>query len=145
MIRPMRLAFPVLCVLTATATARAQSSPAPQAAERAGQAAVAAPAVAAPAVAAAPVRQEESAAAAARHAGPVAARAAVGVRAPRAEAALPAPAPLPQGGGMRRYEAMMIVGVAGFIAGALIGDTPGTIIMVGSAGIGLYGLYKYLE
>lgn len=46
---------------------------------------------------------------------------------------------------MRRYEAMMIVGAAGFIAGALIGDSAGTIIMVGSAGIGLYGLYKYLE
>ena len=41
--------------------------------------------------------------------------------------------------------AMMIVGVAGLIAGALIGDTPGTIIMVGGAVIGLVGLYDYLQ
>ncbi len=41
--------------------------------------------------------------------------------------------------------AMMIVGVAGLIAGALIGDTPGTVIMVGGAVIGLVGLYDYLQ
>ena len=40
---------------------------------------------------------------------------------------------------------MMIVGVAGLIAGALIGDTPGTVIMVGGAVIGLVGLYDYLQ
>jgi hypothetical protein len=41
--------------------------------------------------------------------------------------------------------AMMIVGVAGLIAGAIIGDTPGTIIMVGGTVVGLIGLYEYLQ
>jgi hypothetical protein len=41
--------------------------------------------------------------------------------------------------------AMMIVGVAALIAGAIIGDTPGTIVMVGGAVIGLIGLYDYLQ
>lgn len=40
---------------------------------------------------------------------------------------------------------LMIVGGAAFLAGALIGDTAGTAIMVGGAGIGLYGLYLYLQ
>ena len=40
---------------------------------------------------------------------------------------------------------MMVVGVAALIAGAIIGDTPGTIIMVGGAVIGLVGLYSYLQ
>jgi hypothetical protein len=41
--------------------------------------------------------------------------------------------------------AMMIVGVAALIAGAIIGDTPGTIIMVGGTVVGLVGLYEYLQ
>jgi len=41
--------------------------------------------------------------------------------------------------------AMMIVGVAALVAGAIIGDTPGTVIMVGGAVIGLVGLYDYLQ
>jgi len=41
--------------------------------------------------------------------------------------------------------AMMVVGVAALIAGAIIGDTPGTIVMVGGAVIGLIGLYDYLQ
>jgi hypothetical protein len=41
--------------------------------------------------------------------------------------------------------AMMVVGVAALIAGAIIGGDPGTIIMVGGAVIGLYGLYQYLQ
>jgi hypothetical protein len=41
--------------------------------------------------------------------------------------------------------ALMVVGVAALIAGAIIGDTPGTIIMVGGAVIGLIGLYSYLQ
>ena len=41
--------------------------------------------------------------------------------------------------------AMMVVGAAALITGAIIGDTPGTIIMVGGAVIGLYGLYQYLQ
>lgn len=41
--------------------------------------------------------------------------------------------------------ALMIVGGAGLIAGAIIGGTAGTLIMVGGALIGLYGLYDYLQ
>lgn len=42
-------------------------------------------------------------------------------------------------------KAMMVVGAAALITGAIIGGTPGTIIMVGGAVIGLYGLYEYLQ
>jgi hypothetical protein len=41
--------------------------------------------------------------------------------------------------------ALMVVGVGAMIAGALIGDTPGTIIIIGGAGMALFGLYHYLE
>ena len=41
--------------------------------------------------------------------------------------------------------AMMIVGGVGFVAGALIGGDAGTIVMLGSAVVGLYGLYQYLQ
>ena len=40
--------------------------------------------------------------------------------------------------------ALMIVGGAALIVGAVIGDTAGTIVMLGGAGIGLYGLYLFL-
>jgi hypothetical protein len=41
--------------------------------------------------------------------------------------------------------AMMIVGGVGFVAGALMGGDAGTIVMLGSAVVGLYGLYQYLQ
>src|SRR5258705_11350000 len=41
--------------------------------------------------------------------------------------------------------ALMAVGVGAMIAGALIGDTPGTIILIGGAVMALFGLYHYLE
>ena len=41
--------------------------------------------------------------------------------------------------------AFMAVGVGAMIAGALIGDTAGTIILIGGAGMALFGLYHYLE
>jgi hypothetical protein len=41
--------------------------------------------------------------------------------------------------------ALMAVGVGAMIAGALIGDTAGTIIIIGGAGMALFGLYHYLE
>jgi hypothetical protein len=50
---------------------------------------------------------------------------------------------------VRRHQgqdvALMVVGVGAMIAGALIGDTPGTIIIIGGAGMALFGLYHYLE
>ena len=47
--------------------------------------------------------------------------------------------------GLGQSKAMMGVGIAGFVAGALIGGDSGKIIMVGSAVVGLYGLYQYLQ
>lgn len=41
--------------------------------------------------------------------------------------------------------ALMVVGVGAMIAGALISGTPGTIIIIGGAGMALFGLYHYLE
>jgi hypothetical protein len=41
--------------------------------------------------------------------------------------------------------ALMAVGVGAMIAGALIKDTPGTIIIIAGAGMALFGLYHYLE
>ena len=46
---------------------------------------------------------------------------------------------------LRRSETLMIVGGAIFLAGAIIGDDAGTIIMIGGAGVGIYGLYLYLQ
>lgn len=41
--------------------------------------------------------------------------------------------------------AMMAVGVGAMIVGGLVGDTAGTIILIGGAAVALYGLYHYLE
>ena len=50
-----------------------------------------------------------------------------------------------QGGSFGRAETLMIVGGAAFVAGLIIGDDAGTIVMVSGAAIGLYGLYLYLQ
>ena len=44
----------------------------------------------------------------------------------------------------RNAVAMMIVGGAALLVGAVIGNDAGTIVMLGGAGIGLYGLYLFL-
>jgi hypothetical protein len=41
--------------------------------------------------------------------------------------------------------ALMVVGVGAMIVGALVGDTAGTIIIIGGAGMALSGLSNYLE
>jgi cytochrome c biogenesis protein CcdA len=41
--------------------------------------------------------------------------------------------------------ALMVVGVGAMIVGALVGDTAGTIIIIGGAAMALFGLYHYLE
>jgi hypothetical protein len=41
--------------------------------------------------------------------------------------------------------ALMIVGGAALLAGAIIGGDAGTIFMVGGAVVGLVGLYQYLQ
>lgn len=44
----------------------------------------------------------------------------------------------------RNALAFMIVGGAALVIGAVIGDDAGTIVMLGGAAIGLYGLYQFL-
>jgi hypothetical protein len=51
----------------------------------------------------------------------------------------------PNNANLGQARALMIVGVAGLIAGAIVGGTPGTLIMVGGALVGLYGLYDFLQ
>jgi hypothetical protein len=41
--------------------------------------------------------------------------------------------------------ALMAVGVGAMIVGALVTGTAGTIIIIGGAGMALFGLYHYLE
>jgi hypothetical protein len=41
--------------------------------------------------------------------------------------------------------AMIVVGGAGLLVGAVIGGDAGTIIMIGGGGLGLLGLYRYLS
>ncbi|MFL5574501.1 MAG: hypothetical protein ACJ79S_00800 [Gemmatimonadaceae bacterium] len=88
--------------------------------------------------------------------GPTLAAASVAVRAvaddrpalsARSEASAAAPLnALPAARSTRtQSKALMIVGGAAFVAGAIIGDDAGTIIMIAGAGVGLYGLYQYLQ
>lgn len=91
----------------------------------------------------APATRPDTTAPALVDAGPTVAAAAVAVRArvdvSTAEAAAQSRA------GLGQSRALMLVGLATFIAGAVIGGDAGTIIMIGGAGIGLYGLYQYLQ
>ncbi|MDE3153059.1 MAG: hypothetical protein KGL93_12495 [Gemmatimonadota bacterium] len=77
--------------------------------------------------------------------GPVLRTSAVGVESLHRAAPLDATAALPAAYSRNQSRAMMIVGGAALIVGAIIGDTPGTIVMVGGAVVGLIGLYDYLQ
>jgi len=57
----------------------------------------------------------------------------------------PSSAPIAPAMRQSQSVALMIVGGAGMIVGSLIDGDTGTIIMVGGAGVGLYGLFKYLR
>ena len=78
-------------------------------------------------------------------AGPTIARAAVGVR---AATVAPAKTP-PKFADTSHNRKLMVVGGAAMILGTVIAfwgaEEPGALIMLGGAGVGLYGLYKYLE
>jgi hypothetical protein len=41
--------------------------------------------------------------------------------------------------------ALMAVGVGAMIVGAFVGDTAGTVMVIGGAAVALFGLYHYLE
>jgi hypothetical protein len=49
------------------------------------------------------------------------------------------------GAGLGQSEALMIVGGAALLVGAVVGGDAGDIFMIGGAIVGLYGLYKYLQ
>lgn len=76
--------------------------------------------------------------------GPTAASARAGFsRTNRHEGFAPTPV-LQQRSSNRNAVALMIVGGAALVIGAVIGDDAGTLVMLGGAGIGLYGLYLFL-
>jgi hypothetical protein len=74
--------------------------------------------------------------------GPTLAALRVGVR-----AVVPETTAAPQRGsaGLGQNEALMIVGGAAILVGAVVGGDAGDIFMIGGAIVGLYGLYKYLQ
>ena len=88
----------------------------------------------APNVTATPVQQPQV--------GPTVAALTVGVR-----NVIPATIEAPQRGsaGLGQNEALMIVGGAAVLVGAVVGGDAGKIFMIGGAIVGLYGLYKYLQ
>ena len=80
------------------------------------------------------------------HRGPTMNSLAVGAH--RLDSSLPAAseqAAQRRGAGLAQSEAMMIVGGAAILVGAIVGGDPGRIIMIGGAVVGLVGLYKYLQ
>jgi hypothetical protein len=76
--------------------------------------------------------------------GPTVQSAAIGFRAPADEnAELKAAAQIRRGQG--QDVALMAVGVGAMVVGALVGDTVGTVFLIGGAALALWGLYNYLE
>lgn len=51
----------------------------------------------------------------------------------------------PRRGGYGQPVALMVVGGAALLTGLIIGGSAGTVIAVGGALVGLYGLYEYLQ
>lgn len=56
-----------------------------------------------------------------------------------------APAPMLRRESTRTNTALMLVGAAAVILGAAVGDDAGTVLIIGGAGVGLYGLYRFLN
>lgn len=77
-------------------------------------------------------------------AGPTVAASVVGIRrAETAKKAAPAAADAHMGAG--KNVALMVVGGAALIIGAVIGGTAGVLIAVAGAAVGLYGLYNFVQ
>jgi hypothetical protein len=100
-----------------------------------------APAVAAPAATQAPVAAP--AAEQTTSLAPLADKASVGVR--QLSPSGPVPLAPPRREHVGSNVALMIVGGAVLIVGAIVGNTSGTIIMIGGGVIGIIGLYRYLQ
>jgi hypothetical protein len=75
--------------------------------------------------------------------GPTIQSAAIGFRVADENAPLKAAAQVRRGQG--QDVALMAVGVGAMIVGAIVGDTAGTVILIGGAALALWGLYNYLE
>jgi hypothetical protein len=75
---------------------------------------------------------------------PVASRMTVGVR-KSLNAPAPVPAPRIPRADTRQNRAMMIVGGAAMLTGAVVGGDAGTLISVGGAVVFLWGLYQFLQ
>jgi hypothetical protein len=79
-------------------------------------------------------------------AGPTVAASTVGVKAPVASSATSRTAAARNGSlGAGRNIALMVVGGAAIIIGAVIGGTAGLIIAITGAALGLYGLYYFIQ
>ncbi|MFI5246195.1 MAG: hypothetical protein ACHQQR_13260, partial [Gemmatimonadales bacterium] len=57
----------------------------------------------------------------------------------------PAPLAPPRREHVGKNVALMIVGGVVLIVGAVVGGTPGTLIMIGGGVVGVIGLYRYLQ
>ena len=80
-----------------------------------------------------------------RSGGPTMEEAAVAVRHPMSQEARTANTMMQRRKGYGQPIALMVVGGAALLTGLIIGDDAGTVIAVGGAVIGLYGLYEYLQ
>jgi hypothetical protein len=80
-----------------------------------------------------------------REPGPSVAATAVSFRAPPSTSAGDLSLAAPRRGGLSRPAKLMIFGGAALLTGVLIGNDAGTVIAVGGAVVGLYGLYLYLN
>lgn len=76
-------------------------------------------------------------------AGPTVAASVVGIR--RAETAKKVAPAADAHMGAGRNVALMVVGGAALIIGAVIGGTAGVLIAVAGAAVGLYGLYNFVQ
>jgi len=101
--------------------------------------------LAAPAAAFAQQTSPSRVAPAAAPAGPRLDQTAIAMRSHAAAAADSAALVPQQRQAMGKPIAMMVVGGAAVILGALIGDVPGTLFMIGGAVAFLYGLYQYIK
>ena len=80
-----------------------------------------------------------------RATGPTTDAAVVGVRQPVSKEARTANPMMQRRKGYGQPIALMVVGGAALLTGLIIGDDAGTVIAVGGAVVGLYGLYQYLQ
>lgn len=54
-------------------------------------------------------------------------------------------APAPREDTNRGNKALMLVGLAAMVTGAVVGDDEGTILLLSGAGLGLFGLYRMMN